>query len=567
MTDYTAPVNAIMNVLQNSGELSELLKMPAFQDFSEDTIEQILTESGRLAEQVIAPINQSGDQQGSQLTTTGVETPIGWKSAYQQIAGGGWVGVPFLEEFGGMGLPVALNMAVQETFHSASMAFGLCPMLTQAAIEVIQTFGDDQQKRLYLEKLIRGEWTGTMNLTEPQAGSDLGKIRTKAEPKGDHYLLAGQKIFITYGDHDLTENIIHLVLARTPNAPSGVKGLSLFIVPKMLLDENGNASEANDVVCRSLEHKLGIHASPTAVMSFGENGGAKAYLLGEINAGLPNMFVMMNLARLAVGMQGVAISERACGQAETFAHERVQCRVAGMDDGTPIAHHPDVRRMLLTMRSHVSAMRGIVYRTGYLLDCANHLSDDAERIQARNQADFFIPIAKGWCTDRAEFVTSLAVQVHGGMGYIEETGVAQHFRDARITTIYEGTTGIQARDLITRKIIRDEGRVALELIQNAEQIFTALKAPEISEIITILKIAAMDVNDTIRWIVKTATSGALERVLGTSVYTLDMLGYFFGALELARGLSDQKQVDEFVFFCSHFVSRISGLKQAIHRGI
>jgi len=567
MTEYNAPVNAIINALQNSAELSELLKLPAFQDFSEDTIEQILTESGRLAEQVIAPINQSGDQQGSQLTPSGVETPTGWKSAYGQIAGGGWVGVPFMEKFGGMGLPVALNMAVQETFHSASMAFGLCPMLTQAAIEVIQTFGDDQQKNLYLEKLISGEWTGTMNLTEPQAGSDLGKIRAKAEPNGDHYLLSGQKIFITYGDHDLTENIIHLVLARTPDAPSGVNGLSLFIVPKMLLDENGDPGDANDVVCRSLEHKLGIHASPTAVMAFGENGGAKAYLLGEQNAGLPNMFVMMNLARLAVGMQGVAISERACGQAETFAYERVQCRVAGLDDGAPIAYHPDVRRMLLTMRSHVSAMRGIVYRTGYLLDCANHLSDEAERIQARNQADFFIPIAKGWCTDRAEFVTSLAVQVHGGMGYIEETGVAQHFRDARITTIYEGTTGIQARDLITRKIIRDEGRVALELIHNAEQIFTVLKTPELSEIVTVLKIAATDVNETIRWIVKTGKSTGLQRVLGTSVYTLDMLGYFFGALELARGLSDQKQIGELAFFCSHFVSRISGLKQAIQRGI
>jgi len=567
MTDYIAPVGDIVNALQNSANLSSLLNMPAYADFSEDTVHQILNEAARLAGEVIAPVNQSGDQQGSRFKDGAVKTPDGWKQAYTEIAAGGWIGVPFQEQFGGMGLPVTLNMAVQEMFHSASMAFGLCPMLTQAAIEVIQTFGSDVQKNLYLEKLISGQWTGTMNLTEPQAGSDLGAIRTRAEPVGDHYLIRGTKIFITYGDHDLTENIIHLVLARTPDAPEGARGLSLFIVPKMLLDANGNPERSNDVQCQSLEHKLGIHASPTAVMAFGENEGAVGYLLGELHAGLSNMFVMMNLARLAVGMQGLAISERACAQAESYARERVQGPVPGAPEKSPIAFHPDVRRMLLTMRSHVLAMRGIIYRTAYCLDVA-HQSDDPEaRSQAQKRADFFIPVAKGWCTEKAVEMTSMAVQVHGGMGYIEETGVAQHFRDARITPIYEGTTGIQARDLIMRKILRDEGDVALALVGEATEFLQTLADADFSVAKAILNQAASAVSETLHWIVKTGKGGEPDRVLGSSVYTLDMLGIFFGALELARAVGNPDGAEKFNFFCTHFVSRIQGIKQAIQQGI
>ena len=395
-----------------------------------------------------------------------MRTPDGFPAAYRAYAEGGWNGLPFAADHGGMGLPWVLATAVQEMWQSSNMAFALCPLLTVSAIEALAAHGTAEQNALYLPRLVAGEWTGTMALTEPQTGSDLGLMKTRAVRDGDHYRLSGQKIFITYGDQDFTDNIIHMVLARTPDAPPGTRGISLFLVPKFLVNGDGTLGPRNDVRCVSLEHKLGIHASPTAVMAFGDNDGAVGYLVGAENAGLNCMFTMMNAARLAVGLQGVAIAERAYQQAVAYARGRVQSDALGGQAGAPVTiiRHPDVRRMLMTMRASTEAMRALTYTATAALDVARRHPDDAARAAAQVRVDLLTPVVKAWCTDMAVEVASLGIQVHGGMGYIEETGAAQHLRDARITPIYEGTNGIQANDLVGRKLLRDGGAGMAALI-------------------------------------------------------------------------------------------------------
>ena len=478
MSDYTAPLADLRFALKQAG-MDDLASWPGFEDASQDLVDAVLEEASKFATQVLAPINREGDQAGPIARDGEVTTAAGWKEAYDRFTEGGWTGLVLDPKYGGQGLPQTLACAVQEMWDAANMAFGLCPMLSQTAAEAISLRGSESQKALFLPNLISGKWTGTMNLTEPQAGSDLAAVRTRAVATEEgHYRLSGQKIFITYGEHDLAENIIHLVLARTPDAPAGIKGISLFIVPKFIPDEKGNPGERNDVRCVSLEHKLGIHGSPTAVLSYGDNGGAVGYLVGEENRGLEYMFIMMNRARHAVGIESYAIAERAYQRALQFSRERVQGRVVGDISGerATIAHHPDVQRMLLSMRSRIEAMRALSLYTAAAADRASHHPDVTERERGQRQVEVLIPVVKGWNSEVGNEITGLALQVHGGMGYIEETGAAQHYRDARITTIYEGTTGIQAADLVGRKLLRDGGQMVQELIGTMGQELESITA-------------------------------------------------------------------------------------------
>jgi len=433
-------------------------KLPGYQDATPDTVDAILEEASKFASEVLDPINFSGDREGSKYADGAVRTPKGFQDAYRKFCEGGWNALPFEAEWGGQGLPRLVSTPVQEMWKSSNMSFSLCPLLTQGAIEALLLRGSDALKKAYLPNMVGGKWTGTMNLTEPQAGSDLALVRTRAERSGDHYLISGQKIFITYGEHDLAENIVHLVLARTPDAPEGVKGISLFIVPKFVPNQDGTPGKRNTARCASIEHKLGIHASPTAVMVYDK---AVGYLVGEENRGLETMFIMMNAARFAVGLEGVAIAERAFQRALAFAKERLQGRdLVGGGGAVPIIRHPDVRRMLMLMKSQAEAMRALAYTTAAALDYAHKHPDKEARKKHQAFADLMIPVVKGWCTETGIEVASLGVQVHGGMGFVEETGAAQYLRDARITTIYEGTTGIQAMDLVGRKIAREGGATA-----------------------------------------------------------------------------------------------------------
>jgi alkylation response protein AidB-like acyl-CoA dehydrogenase len=471
MPNYKAPVEDLGFVLSELIDIEQIAGMPGYEDASADLIEAVLTAAGKFASEVLAPLNQAGDQQAPVLSAGVVTTLEGWKDAYQQFTEAGWTSLIFDPDFGGQGLPRVVGTAVQEMWDASNMSFGLCPLLTQSASEAIWQCGSDEQKRVYLSKLVSGEWAGTMNLTEPQAGSDLSAVRTRADPAAaGHYLINGQKIFITYGEHDLTANIIHLVLARTPDAPEGVGGISLFLVPKFIPGEHGEPGERNDLCCVSLEHKLGIHGSPTAVMSYGDNGGATGYLVGEENRGLEYMFIMMNMARHAVGIEGYAIAERAYQRALNFARERIQGRAVGGTRGerVSIIAHPDVARMLLDMKSRIEAMRAVSLYTAAAMDRSLRHPDEAERARGKRSVEVLIPIVKGWSSEVGNWVTSSALQVHGGMGFIEETGAAQHYRDARITTIYEGTTGIQAADLVGRKLVRDGGQMATELIEQMD---------------------------------------------------------------------------------------------------
>ncbi|MBC7858834.1 MAG: acyl-CoA dehydrogenase, partial [Burkholderiaceae bacterium] len=462
MSQYHAPLRDMHFVLAELADLAQIAALPGCEEASAPTVEAILDEAARFCAEVLAPINREGDRVGCTWTDGAVATPPGSQQAYRQFIGAGWNGLTFPEQYGGQALPKLVASPVLEMVAAANMGFSLCPLLTAGAIEALLLSGSEAQKRTYLPKLVDGAWTGTMNLTEPQAGSDLGAVRTRAVPEGDHYRVYGQKIFITHGEHDLTENIIHLVLARTPDAPAGVKGISLFLVPKVLVNADGSLGARNDVRCVSIEHKLGIHASPTAVLAFGDREGALGYLVGEPNRGLEYMFIMMNEARYAVGLQGVGIAGRAYRQALDFARERVQGKDAADPRGAsvPIIAHADVRRMLMTMKALSEATRALAYVVGAEIDRSHASADADERARARAFVDFMIPIHKGWATEAAIEVANLAIQVHGGMGFIEETGVAQHLRDARITTIYEGTTGIQANDLVGRKIARDGGAAA-----------------------------------------------------------------------------------------------------------
>ncbi|MEX0590146.1 MAG: acyl-CoA dehydrogenase [Xanthobacteraceae bacterium] len=454
---YRAPVAETVFFLDHCTSLKALSGKGALADVSPDLIAQVLEEAGKFANEVIAPLNRIGDQQGTPFANGVVTMPQGWKEAYRAWAAAGWNALPAPTEYGGQGLPSLVNMACVEYWHSACMAFALGPLLTQAGIEAMHAHASEEMKERYLHKLVSGEWMGTMQLTEPQSGSDLSGLRTRADRANDGtYHLKGQKIFITYGEHDLTSNIIHFVLARLPDAPAGTKGISLFLVPKFLVKEDGSLGPRNDLRCASIEHKMGIHGSPTCVMLYGENEGAVGYLIGEENKGLACMFTMMNLARLGVGVEGVAISERAYQQALAFARDRKQGRANGKDM-SPIIVHPDVKRMLLTMRAMTAASRAICLKTADAIDRSRHLPDAKARSEASDEANLFTPVAKAFSTDCGIEVTSLGIQVHGGMGFIEETGAAQHYRDARISAIYEGTNGIQAIDLVTRKIGQSGG--------------------------------------------------------------------------------------------------------------
>ncbi|MGB1110443.1 MAG: acyl-CoA dehydrogenase, partial [Gammaproteobacteria bacterium] len=433
---------------------------------------------GRFASEAIAPTNRVGDQVGSKLEDGVVTTADGFADVYGQFVENGWNSLEHNPEFGGQGMPKLVGAAAYELWHGANMAMALCPTLTSGAIDAIETHGSEELQSIYLEKLVSGEWTGTMNLTEPGAGSDLSAVRSKAVPDGDHYRISGQKIFITWGEHDAAENIIHLVLARLPDAPEGTRGISLFLVPKFLVNADGSLGERNDLVASAVEHKLGIHGSPTCVMSFGDNDGAIGYLVGQENKGLACMFTMMNAARLAMGTQGVAVSERAYQAAASYAKERIQGGAHGHEGKVAIIEHPDVRRMLLLMRSQTEAGRALVLTAMAAMDRANQAKDDAERAAQQARVDLLTPIVKAWATENAQEITSLGVQIHGGMGYVEETGAAQFYRDARITTIYEGTTGIQALDLIGRKTLRDGGEAAKAMLAEMEQAGEALAASD-----------------------------------------------------------------------------------------
>src|SRR5271170_5370037 len=452
---YRAPINDILLALNHGAGLEAAVKAGHYGDFDADIAAAVLEEAGRFASDVLAPLNRVGDEHGIKLDGNKVTTAPGWPDAYQRWIAGGWNAVSGPEAFGGQGLPLAINAACTEIWSASNIAFGLCPLLTLSAIEALDAHGSDELKNTYLEKLVSGEWTGTMQLTEPQAGSDVGALRTRAERAADGtYRIKGQKIFITYGEHDLTDNIIHFVLARLPDAPPGTRGISLFLVPKFLLNADGTPGKRNDVRAHSVEHKLGIHGSPTCTMIFGDQGGATGFIIGEENSGMACMFTMMNRARLAVGLQGVGVAERATQQALAYARDRRQGRTPGMPatESAPIIAHPDVKRMLLTMRALTQAARVICYATAIAIDRGERGKDEAERKAAEQRASLLTPVAKAFSTDIGNEVASLGVQVHGGMGFLEETGAAQHFRDARIAAIYEGTNGIQAIDLVTRQL-------------------------------------------------------------------------------------------------------------------
>ena len=474
MSTYQAPLKDMHLLLETVAPISELCKLPHFADATPDTVAAILEESAKFATGVLDPLNWSGDQEGSthNPADNSVTTPKGFKTAYMGYREMGGTGLPMPTDFGGMGMPRSVVTLTDEMLHSANMGFGLLPMLTQGAIEAILLAGSDELKATFAEKMVSGEWTGTMNLTEPQAGSDLSLVKTRAEPQADGtYKVFGTKIYITYGEHDWADNIIHLVLARLPDAPPGVKGISLLVVPKFLVNKDGSLGTRNDAKCISIEHKMGIHASPTAVMQFGDAGGATGYIVGEPNRGLEYMFIMMNLARFGVGLQGVGIGERSYQRAVAFARDRVQSRDVGAprEPSVSIIHHPDVRRMLMRMRAQTEAARALAMATAYAFDLAEAHPDAAVRATNASFVDLMIPVHKGWATEMSQEVTYLGIQVHGGMGFIEETGAAQYYRDARITTIYEGTTAIQANDLVGRKMAREGGVTAKALLASMRE--------------------------------------------------------------------------------------------------
>jgi alkylation response protein AidB-like acyl-CoA dehydrogenase len=529
MSAYQAPLKDIRFVLTELAGLGEVAKLPGYQEATQDTVDAILEEASKLSSEVLDPLNHSGDQEGSVWKDGAVRTPKGFKEAYRHYVQGGWNALPFEPQWGGQGLPKLVATAVEEMVTSSNMSFSLCPLLTQGAIHALELCGSEALRQTYLAKMVEGVWTGTMNLTEPQAGSDLALVRTRAVREGDHYRVSGQKIFITYGEHDLAENIVHLVLARTPDAPEGTKGISLFLVPKYLPKADGSPGERNGARCASLEHKLGIHASPTAVMVY-EN--AVGYLVGEENKGLAYMFIMMNAARFSVGLEGVAIAERAFQRALAYARERVQGRDIAGGGAVPIIRHPDVRRMLMLMKSQTEAMRALAYVVAAAMDFA-HKTQDKNR---QAFVDLMIPVVKGWCTETGIEVASLGVQVHGGMGFIEETGAAQHLRDARITTIYEGTTGIQAGDLVGRKIAREGGATAkawLDELKRFDGELAQSKSADVQAIRTALRAGAQAVSDCVDFIVAGAGRD-VKSVFAGAVPFLRLMGIVAGGWQMAR---------------------------------
>ena len=532
---YEAPVKDLNFVIKNLINLDELNKISEYQHFSDDLVDAILEEAGKIGSEVLDPCNLSGDHEGSKRLDSGeVRTPKGYKEAYESLRDGGWFGLEAKEQYGGQQIPVTLSAAVNEIWHSSNMSLALCHLLTQGLIYALQKSASDDQKNFYVPKLASGEWTGTMNLTEPQAGTDLSSIKTKAVKENGHYKISGQKIYITYGEHDLSENIIHLVLARTPDAPEGNKGISVFIVPKFIPNEDGSLGDKNDVSCLSIEKKLGVKGSPTAVLQFGDNGGAIGYLVGEENQGLNIMFEMMNHARFSVGVQGLAVSERAYQQSKMYAFDRVQGIPIDGNKGDPIIDHPDVLRLASTMKSEVEAMRALAIYGGFALD----MTKSSQNEYWETKSSLMIPIIKGWLTERSLEITSNAIQIHGGMGFIEETGIAQHYRDARILPIYEGTTAIQANDLVFRKTLRDNGKAITELVEEINS--------EISEISNsgneVLKNLCEKMTQSIQTSKKVidhivSISNNKKRPAVSGVNYLMMLGYVFGGWMMIKSAS------------------------------
>ncbi|MCC6948185.1 MAG: acyl-CoA dehydrogenase [Bradyrhizobiaceae bacterium] len=576
---YRAPVGETVFFLEHCTSLKELAGHGAHADLSLDLVRQVLDEAGKFANEVIAPLNRVGDREGTPFENGVVTMPKGWKEAYRAFAEAGWLGLPAPVEYGGQGLPSLINMACVEYWHSGAMSFGLGPMLTQAAIEAMHAHASKELKDKYLAKLISGEWLGTMQLTEPQSGSDLAHLRTRAERQADGtYRIKGQKIFITYGEHDLTPNIIHFVLARLPDAPAGTKGISLFLVPKFLLKEDGTPGARNDLRCASIEHKLGIHASPTCVMVYGDNEGATGWLIGEENKGLACMFTMMNLARLAVGVEGVAVGEAAYQHALAYARERKQGRANGKDS-SPIIEHPDVKRILLTMRALTNASRAIALKTADAIDRARHLPDAAARALAHEEASLLTPIAKSFSTDSGIEVASLGIQVHGGMGFIEETGAAQYYRDARITAIYEGTNGIQAIDLVTRKIGQSDGETLRRVLAGYREIARrvgTLKNPAFGSTAARLEEAVGAVERTSKHLLSAAPNAALagatpyQRLFGLTAGAAYLAEIAFAAhVASVAGDSDPAHAARIAaarFFAENLLPAVAGLELAVMSG-
>jgi alkylation response protein AidB-like acyl-CoA dehydrogenase len=581
MSQYHPPLRDIEFLLKHVFPISEHAQRCG-SEIDADTALMIAGEAGKLAAGKLDAINRIGDQTGSTLDGVDVTTPPGFKEAYREFAEGGWNGLKFPEEFGGQALPAAVSTVVDEMWHAANLSFALNPMLTNGAIEALLTAGSDALKQTYLPKLVSGEWTGTMNLTEPQAGSDLAAVATKAVRQADgSYRITGQKIFITHGEHDFTDNIIHLVLARTPDAPKGVKGISLFVVPKMLVGSDGALQGRNDLRCASLEHKLGIHASPTAVMSFGENGGATGYLVGEENRGLEYMFIMMNEARFAVGLQGLAVSERAYQHALWYAGERVQGRAVGEDGslGKTILRHPDVRRLLLSTKSRIEAMRALAVYVAMQKDLAHAPLDEETRRLAKDRAELLVPVLKGWLTETAQITTYDALQVFGGMGFIEETGAAQYYRDARILTIYEGTTAIQANDLIGRKTARDNGKTAGLLLDAMDATVSQLEASGSGagqELAAHLRRGCAALREAVQWVVGASADNPRAAYAGSVPY-LELWGIVAGgwmqALRLQAAQRAGLQAEQLAaaeasakFFATHVLAQAPGLASTVTQG-
>jgi acyl-CoA dehydrogenase len=585
VADYIAPLRDMQFVINELADLDAVSKLPGCEEVTPELVEKVLEAAGRFAADVLAPLNTVGDKTGANLNGDAVTTPPGFKDAYLRFVADGWNGLALDPEYGGQGLPQIVSAPVIEMWQAANMAFALCPMLTEGAVEALMLRGSDTLKKIYLSKMVSGEWTGTMNLTEPQAGSDLGQVRTRAVREGDHYRLTGQKIFITYGEHDWTDNIVHMVLARTPDAPEGVKGISMFLVPKFLVNDDGSLGKRNDVHCVSIEHKLGIHASPTAVLAYGEKDGAVGYLIGEENHGLAYMFIMMNMARFAVGVQGLGIAERAWQQALAFAKERVQSTDVSVRGGqpVPIIRHPDVRRMLMSMKAKIEAMRALSYVTATQLDVAFHHADESRRQRAQAFVDLMIPVVKAWCTENAVEITSTGIQIHGGMGFIEETGAAQHFRDARISTIYEGTTGIQGKDLIGRKIARDKGAAMQAVIAEMRALDAQLAKADNAD----LKVIRVRLAESItalatatEWLVANYNSDIKAASAG-AVPFLKLLGTVAGGWQMARaalvvhgkltkGYSDAEfykaKLGTARYYADYELSQAAALKESIVAG-
>jgi alkylation response protein AidB-like acyl-CoA dehydrogenase len=579
---YTAPVKDMLFNMQHLAALDEIAQIPGFEEAGMETAQAVLEECARFTQDVMAPLNWEGDKNPSSWKDGVVTTTPGFKQAYKQYAEGGWQGLQHPADFGGQGLPKTIGAACIEMLNAANMSFALCPLLTDGAIEALLTAGSDELKATYLDKLVSGEWTGTMNLTEPQAGSDLSMVRSRAEPQADGtYKVFGTKIYITYGEHDMADNIIHLVLARVTGAPEGVKGISLFVVPKVLVNQDGSLGARNDVHCVSIEHKMGIKASPTAVLQYGDHGGAVGYLVGQENRGLEYMFIMMNAARYAVGVQGISVADRAYQKATQYARDRVQSRPVdgSIKAAAPIIHHPDVRRMLMTMRAYTEGCRAMAAVAAAAYDAAHHHPDADTRKQNEAVYEYMVPLVKGYSTEMSLEVTSLGVQVHGGMGFIEETGAAQYYRDAKILTIYEGTTAIQANDLVGRKTVRDGGQTPKALaaqMQTTEKALLALGNADAMAIAKRLSAGREALLDVVDFMVQAAAGNPNAAYAGSVPYLM-LAGNVIAGWQLGRAFLAAHAASEDAafmqakmatarFYADHILGKAPGVRDSIVEG-